>query len=156
MYKNRIRGLERRTSGALTTKSVSISCLLESLTHFVFSARSCDVASEDAEFARGIAHLGEGLVEAGRVFGFEVNEKLIFPGTAVNRAALDFEQVHSVLRKRLEGSKQGAGAMRESHGQGSFAGPGRLPGPSLLARHQENETREIFGVVLLGISYCMR
>src|SRR5215472_5989435 len=114
----------------------------------VFSARSCDVASEDAEFARGIAHLGEGVVEAGRVFGFEVNEKLIFPGTAVNRAALDFEQVHSALRKRLEGSKQGAGAMRESHGQGSLARPGRLPRRSLFPRHQENETREIFWVVL--------
>ena len=112
------------------------------------SAATAESGAKDAKFAGGFAHFRERVVEAGGVLRFQVNEKLIFPGTAVNRAALDFEQVHSVLRKRLERRKQGAGTMRESHGQGSFAGPGRLPPPSFLVRHQKNETREIFGVVL--------
>src|SRR6516225_1433584 len=122
--------------------------LAEKLTRFVFLARGCHVASENAEFAGGLAHLGEGVVEAGGVFRLEVNEELILPGAAVNRAALDLEQIHPVLRKRLERGKQGAGAMGESHGQGSFAGPVRLPRRSFFPRYQKNETREILGVVL--------
>ncbi len=113
-----------------------------------FSARSRGVASEHAQFAGGFAHFGESVVEAGGLFGFQVNEELVFPGAAVNRAALDFEQVYSVLGKRPERSKQGAGTMREAHGQGSFAGFGGWPPPSLSVRHQKNETREILGVVL--------
>src|SRR6266566_2716805 len=64
-----------------------------------FSARSRGVASEHAQFAGGFAHFGESVVEAGGLFGFQVNEELVFPGAAVNRAALDFEQVYSVLGK---------------------------------------------------------
>src|ERR1700756_4984451 len=87
-----------------------------------FLARRRDVPSEDAECAGGFAHFGEGLVEARGVFRLYVKEELVFPRAAVNRAALDFEQVHSVLRKRPERSKQGAGTMREAHGKRSFAG----------------------------------
>src|SRR6266699_3243734 len=113
-----------------------------------FSARSRGVASEHAQFAGGFAHFGESVVEAGGLFGFQVNEELVFPGAAVNRPALDLEQVYSVLGKRPERSKQGAGTMREAHGEGGFAGSFRWPPRSFLVRHQKNETREIFGVVL--------
>ena len=116
------------------------------------SARRRDVPPEDAECAGGFAHFGEGVVEACGVLRFYVKEELVFPGAAVNRAALDFEQVHSVLRKRPERSKQGAGTMREAHGERSFAGFLRRPRRGFFLRHQKNETREIFGVVLDAFS----
>jgi len=68
-------------------------------------AGSGDVAAEDAEFAGGATDVSEGLVEAGNIAGFDIDEKLIFPGAAVNGAAFNLEQIHAVLRERLERSK---------------------------------------------------
>jgi hypothetical protein len=64
-------------------------------------ARSGDVATEDAEFAGGAADFSESLVEPGDFASFDVNEKLIFPRAAVNRAALNLEQIDAMLGEGL-------------------------------------------------------
>lgn len=86
--------------------------------------RSGDVAAEDAEFAGGGADFGKGLVEASDIGGFDVDEELVFPGTAVDRAAFDLQQIHTVFGERFEGGEKGARAVSEAHGQRDFAGIG--------------------------------
>ena len=68
-------------------------------------AGSGDVAAEDAEFAGGGTDVGEGSVESGNIAGFDINEKLVFPGAAVNGAAFNLQQIHAVLRERIQRSK---------------------------------------------------
>ncbi len=68
-------------------------------------AGSGDVAAEDAEFAGGGTDVGEGSVESGNIAGFDIDEKLILPGAAVNGTALDLEEIYTVLRERLQRSK---------------------------------------------------
>lgn len=68
-------------------------------------AGSGDIPAEDAEFAGGGTDVSEGLIEAGNIAGFDINEKLIFPGAAMNGAAFNLEQIHAMLRERLKGCK---------------------------------------------------
>ncbi len=84
-------------------------------------ARSGGVAAEDVEFAGGSADFGEGLIEAGDVGGFDVDEKLIFPGAAVNRAAFDLKEVDAMFCEGFEGGKERAGTVGETHCEGYFA-----------------------------------
>src|SRR2546430_13558178 len=83
------------------------------------------------------------MVQVGRFFGFHINKKLILPGTAVNRAAFDLEQVHAVFGKGFERSEQRTGTMSESHGKGSFAGFAGEPRSRFFFRHEKNKTREV-------------
>src|SRR5204863_513904 len=69
-------------------------------------ARRGEVAAEDAEFAGGGADFGEGGIETGGCLGFDVDEKLIFPGAAVDGTAFDLEEIDSVLGKGLEGGEE--------------------------------------------------
>src|SRR5207248_9470901 len=88
------------------------------------------------------------MVQVGLFFGFHINKKLIRPGTAVNRAAFDLEQVHAVFGKGFERSEQRTGTMSESHGKGSFAGFAGEPRSRFFFRHEKNKTREVLGIVL--------
>src|SRR5437762_11516402 len=88
------------------------------------------------------------MVQIGGILRFHINKKLILPGTAVNRAAFDLEQVHAVFGKGFERSEQRTGTMGESHGKGSFAGFAGEPRSRFFFRHEKNKTREVFGVVL--------
>ena len=67
----------------------------------------------------------------------------------MNRAAFDFAEIDVVACERLERGEQSAGAMRELHRDRHFAGVGggRDRGGVGFAA-QEDEAREIFGVVL--------
>ena len=121
------------------------------------SAGSGAVAAEDAEFAGGGADCGESLIEASDIAGFDVDKKLVFPGAAVNGAAFDFEQIHTVSCEWLERGKERTRTVSEAHGQRNFAGVGREPGSRLFFRNEQNETGEIFGIVLnaLGENYAV-
>ena len=81
--------------------------------------------------------------------GFDLEDEAVGPGLAVNRAAFDFAEIDVVARERFERGEQRAGAMRELHRDGHFArvGGGRDSGGIGFAP-QQDETREIFGVVL--------
>ena len=50
------------------------------------------IQTEDANFVGRYAHFAQRLLEAGNAICFHVDEKLIFPGAAVNRAALDLDR----------------------------------------------------------------
>ena len=84
------------------------------------------VQAEDAEIAGGGADLAESVVEAlGFVsVGFDFEDELIGPRLAVNGAAFDFAEIDVVARKGFESGEERAGAMRELHGDGHFAGVG--------------------------------
>ncbi len=51
--------------------------------------RSGFVAPEDAELTCGVADFGEGLIQASGIIRFNINEELIFPGSAMDRPAFD-------------------------------------------------------------------
>src|ERR1700690_1682131 len=53
------------------------------------------IKAEHAHFLRFLAQLGHGLFERAGRSRFDIQEKLIFPGAAVNRAAFDLQQVHA-------------------------------------------------------------
>src|SRR5689334_21159720 len=110
--------------------------------------RSAFVAAEDAEFAGGFAYFREGLVQVGSIFCFQVNEELVFPGAAVNRAAFNLQQIYSMFCERLEGGKERTRPMREAHGEGSFAGILCEPRARFFFRHKKYEACEILRVVL--------
>jgi len=75
-----------------------------------------DVAAEDTEFARGFADFGEGSIEAGDVGGFYVDEKLIFPGAAVDGAAFDLKEIDAVFGEWFKRGEERARAVGETHG----------------------------------------
>ena len=81
--------------------------------------------------------------------GFDLEDEAVGPGLAVNRAAFDFAQIDIVARERFERGEKRAGSMRELHRDGHFArvGGGRDCGGVGFAA-QQDEAREIFGVVL--------
>jgi hypothetical protein len=106
------------------------------------------VAAENAEFAGSGADFGESLVEASGVGRFNVDEKLVFPGAAVDRAAFDFEQIDGVLGERLKRSKECARTMRETHGKRNLASFGGEPRAGLVFRDEKNEASKILGVVV--------
>ena len=60
------------------------------------------VEAEIAEFAGSVPNFGEGSVELGSGFRYEVEKELVDPGSAVNRATLDFHQIDAMTGKRLE------------------------------------------------------
>ncbi len=105
------------------------------------------VEAQDAQIAGGFADFREGRFELGGRIGFKIQEKLIFPGAAVDGAAFDFLEVDAVLCERLERGEKGPGAMREAHGDGHFVGVGGRRG-SFSSRAEQEEAGEIFGVVL--------
>jgi hypothetical protein len=113
-------------------------------------ARSGDVAAEDAEFAGGVADFREGLIELGHIAGFDIDEKLILPGTTVDGTAFDFEQVDAVSGEGFEGCEKRAGAVGETHSERDLARVGRNPRRGFFFRKQEDEAREVLGVVLDG------
>ena len=63
-------------------------------------------------------------------------------------AAFDLEEVDAVFGEGFEGREKRAGAMGETHGEGDFARLGRDPRRGFFFRQQEDEAREILGVVL--------
>ena len=89
--------------------------------HAAGLARSSRVAAEDAEFRGGVADFREGLLEAGNFAGFDVDEKLILPGTAVDGTAFDLEQVDAVFGERFERGEERAGTVGQAHCKGNFA-----------------------------------
>ncbi len=107
------------------------------------------VEAEDAEVVGGFAGFGEGVVEEFGFVGFDLEDEAVGPGLAVDRAAFDFAEIDVVARERFERGEQRAGAMRELHRDGHFArvGGGRDCGGVGFAA-QQDEAREIFGVVL--------
>jgi hypothetical protein len=109
----------------------------------------CDVEAEDSEVVGGSARFGQGGVEEFGFVGFDFDDEAVGPGLAVNRPAFDFTEIDVVARERLESGEQRAGAMRELHRDRHFArvGGGRECGGIGFAP-QQDETREIFGVVL--------
>src|SRR5207302_3906484 len=64
--------------------------------------RCGNVTAEDTEFAGGGADFIQRLFEPGNIACFDVNEKLVFPGAAMNRTAFNLEQIDAVPGKRLE------------------------------------------------------
>jgi hypothetical protein len=107
------------------------------------------VEAEDAEVVGGFASFGERGVEEFGFIGFDFKDEAVCPGLAVNWAAFDFAEIDIVAGERLERGEESAGAMRELHGDGHFAGVGggsERGGVGLAT--QEDEAREIFGVVL--------
>jgi hypothetical protein len=52
--------------------------------------------------------------------GFDVQEKLIFPGAAVDGAAFDFLEVDAVFGERFKRGEERAGAVCQAHGDGYF------------------------------------
>ncbi len=108
-----------------------------------------DVETEDAEIVGGLAGFCQRGVEEFGLVGFDFEDELVGPWLTVNRAAFDFAEIDVVARERRERGEQSAGAMRELHRDRHFArvGSGRERGGVGFAA-QEDETREIFGVVL--------
>jgi len=56
--------------------------------------------------------------------GFDIQIELILERLAMDRAALDFEEIDAVFGEWLKGSKEGAGLVSEAHGQRDFGGAG--------------------------------
>lgn len=106
------------------------------------------VETEKTDLSRGLAGFDEGLVKASRVMGFQIDKKLIFPGSAVNWAAFDLEKVDTVFRERVKECEKGSGAMSEPHGQGHFVSIERVEFGCSRGGDQKNEASEIFGIVL--------
>jgi len=81
------------------------------------------------------------------MLGFYVDEKLVFPGAAVDGAAFDFEQVDAEAAEGFEGGKESARTMSQAHGDGHFA---RIRGRRCGFRGgtEQDEAGEIFWVVL--------
>lgn len=69
------------------------------------------IETEDAQIAGGFADFRESGFELRRRIGFDIQKKLVFPGAAVDRAALDFLEIDTVFCEGLEGSEQCAGAV---------------------------------------------
>ena len=57
-------------------------------------------------------------VELGRRFGYKIEEKLIHPGGAMNRATLDFHQIDAVIGKGLECREERARFVRKAECDG--------------------------------------
>ena len=108
---------------------------------------SGDVETEHTQIAGGFADFRETGFELRRRIGFDIQKKLVFPGATVDRAALDFLEIDTVLCEGLEGGEQGAGAVGEAHGDGHFMGiwSGRR---DFAGGAEQEEAGEIFGVVL--------
>ena len=97
--------------------------------------------------AGGLADFGEGGFELGGGVGFDVEEKLVFPGAAVDGTTLDFLEVDAVFGEGLERGEKCAGAVGEAHGDGHFVGAGRRR-RGLGSGAEKKKAREILGVVL--------
>lgn len=96
--------------------------LLERIRGEANSARGGgNVAAEDAEFAGGFANFSKGFFKPGEVESFDVDEELVFPGTAVDGAAFNLEEIYAVLREWLERGEERSRAMREAHREGDLA-----------------------------------
>src|SRR5262249_37785325 len=111
-------------------------------------SRCGNVAAEDAELTGGFADFGESAVQVGGIFCFKINKELIPPGPAMDGAALDLEQIHTVLGEWLKRSEERTRAVREPHGEGSLAGFLRDPGCGIPLRHKQNEASKVFRIVL--------
>lgn len=123
--------------------------LLERIRSGVNSARGRgSIAAEDAEFTGGFANCSKGFFEPGEVESFDVDEKLVFPGTTVDGAAFNLEEIYAVLREGFERGKERSRAMREAHREGDLASVRGQPCGGLLLGEQENKARKILGVVL--------
>ena len=78
------------------------------------------VKAEDAEKAGDAANFGESGIKLSGGFGHEIEEELINPGSAVNRAAFDFHQIDAVAGERLERGEERAGCVRKAKSNGHF------------------------------------
>ena len=105
------------------------------------------IKTEDAKIASGLADFGQGGFELRGRVAFHIDEKLIFPGAAVNGAAFDFEKVDAEAAEGFQRGEQCTGAVGEAKGDGHFvrvsSGQRGFGG-----RSQQHKTSEIFGVVL--------
>ena len=84
-----------------------------------------DVEAKDAEVASGHADFGQGGFELRGGVGFDVEEELVFPRTAVDGAAFDFLQVDAVFCEWFERGKERAGTVGQAHGDRHFVSVGR-------------------------------
>jgi len=107
------------------------------------------IETEDAEVAGGLADFGKSGIELGGGVGFNIEEKLVFPGATVDGAAFDFLQVDAVFCERLERGEQGARTVGQAHGHGHFA---RIRQRRLrfACWTEEDKAGEVLGVVLDG------
>ena len=69
-------------------------------------ARSGFVAAKDTKFAGRFSHFSKSVIQVGGILGLHINKKLIFPGTTVDRAAFDLEEIHAVFRKGPKSREQ--------------------------------------------------
>ena len=106
------------------------------------------VESEYAEVVGGFACFGEGGVEEFGFVGFDFENETVGPRLAVNRAAFDFAKVDVAAREGLKSGEESAGTMRELHRDGHFAGVGGGRDRCCGVGAEQDEAREIFGVVL--------
>jgi len=84
---------------------------------FLFSERILfrdGIHAEDAKKVCCAAHFDKPGFEVGRRLGHEIEEELIGPGCAMNRAAFDFHQVDTVASERFQGGEQRARFVRNS------------------------------------------
>jgi len=78
------------------------------------------VKAKNTEEVRSAANFFESGVELVRRFGYEIEEELIDPGRAVNRAAFDFHQIDGMACERLERGEERAGLVRKAQSDGHF------------------------------------
>ena len=124
-------------------------CLeLASHTRIPLLAAGSAIEAEDAEIAGGFADFLQGLLQFFQVLGFDVDEELIFEGLAVDGAALDLQQIHTVIGKRFERSQQGSGLVSQTHGQRHFARVRSAIFFCFGRGQKQHESREILGIVL--------
>jgi len=78
------------------------------------------IKAENTEKVRSAANFFKSGVELVRRFGYEIEEELIDPGCAVNRAAFDFHQIDAVAGERIERGEERAGLVRKAQSHGHF------------------------------------
>jgi len=105
------------------------------------------IEAEDAEVAGGLADLGKSGFELRRRVGFYVDEKLIFPGAAMNGTAFNFEEIDAEAAERFERGEQCAGAVGEAQGDGHFVRV-RSGQRGFGGGTQQDKASEILGVIL--------
>lgn len=79
-------------------------------------AKEADFGGAEAQFLEGRDRVW--VVQS----GLEIEVEAILPGTAGNRAALDFEEVDFAASENGEGAMKRSGLMRELDDEGKFIG----------------------------------
>src|SRR5256885_4257323 len=111
-------------------------------------ARSGGIKAEDAEKSGGGTDFGERGVERRGRTGFNIEVELIFERPPVDGAAFDFLEVYAVAREGFKSGEEGAGLVGKAQGKRHFVGSGRSELRRLRGRNEQNEAREVFGIVV--------